>query len=86
MYATNYVLLFVSSLVYFGYFYYFRIFLKQNNKAKLATTINTDPNFVIIIMIVSLNTLVGWYFWTHKQLLLDDFKSMVAIMLTQLIC
>lgn len=85
MYTTNYVLLFVSSLAYLGYFYYSRIFLKQNNDAKLATPINTDPNFVIIIMIVSVNTLVGWYFWTHKQLLLDNFKSMVTIMLTQLI-
>lgn len=84
MYTINYVLLFISGFVYLGYLYYYS---QQNiNKTKISTAINTNPRLVIIIMIVSTNTLVGWYFWTHKQQLLNKFKSMIGLILTQLVC
>ena len=83
LYKLNYVLLFVSAIIYLVYVYLNTS--KIYNFESFAETLQLNPKFAVIIMLASINALVGWYLWTKERIFMMNLKT-ICLWLFVLIC
>ena len=83
LYKLNYILLFASAIIYLIYVYLNTS--KIYNYESFAETLQLNPKFAVIIMLASINALVGWYLWTKERIFMMDLRT-ICLWLFVLIC
>lgn len=83
LYKLNYILLFASAIIYLVYVYLNTS--KIYNFESFAETLQLNPNFAVIIMLASINALVGWYLWTKERTFMMNLRT-ICLWLFVLIC
>ena len=83
LYKLNYILLFASSIIYLVYIYLHTA--KIYNFENFAEILQLNPKFAVVIMLASINALVGWYLWSKKRIFMMNLRTF-CLWLFVLIC
>lgn len=84
-YTLNYVMLFLSAFIYFGYAY----LTTPHQNQTLQESLRKSPTMAVVLLVVSLEVFAGWYLWRMRSSLTKsraDARLMIwPLMICQLV-
>lgn len=73
LYKLNYILLFASAIIYLVYIYLNTS--KIYNFNNFVEILQLNPKFAVVIMLASINALVGWYLWSNERIFMMNLRK-----------